>query len=65
MNLIKAIMIVLIIAGIALIIEQYVNYGVLFELSDIHHETFIVAALFGAFIIYGITRGWHKVLLKI
>ena len=26
--------------GIGILIEQYLNFGVWFELEDIHHETF-------------------------
>jgi hypothetical protein len=32
------------IIGVVILLEQYLNYGVWFELKDIHHETFALAS---------------------
>jgi len=33
-------------------LEQYANWNVLFSLSDIHHETFIVAFAFAGLVLW-------------
>jgi len=30
--------------GIIILLEQYLNYGVWFQLQDIHHETFALSS---------------------
>ena len=32
------------IVGVLILLEQYLNYGVWFELDDIHHETFALSS---------------------
>jgi hypothetical protein len=32
------------IVGIIILLEQYLSYGVFFQLKDIHHETFALAS---------------------
>ena len=32
------------ILGIAILLEQYLNIGVWFQVKDIHHETFAIAS---------------------
>lgn len=33
-------------------LDQYANWGYLFSLSDIHHETFIVAFMFAGLVLW-------------
>lgn len=42
----------LLILALLISIHQYITWGVFFELNDIHHETFIIALLFGAILTY-------------
>ena len=35
---------VFLIIGVGILFEQYWNYGVWFELNDIHHETFALTS---------------------
>lgn len=36
--------IVFLIVGVLILVEQFVNYGVFFQVEDIHHETFAIAS---------------------
>ena len=38
--------------AVAIAVHQYLTWGKLFEWSDLHHETFIVAFLFGAVVLW-------------
>ena len=33
-----------VIIGLIILVEQNLNYGIFFELDDIHHETFAIAS---------------------
>ena len=35
----KDLMLIFFIIGVAILTEQYINYGVIWEWTDIHHET--------------------------
>lgn len=37
------------IVGLVILLEHFLNYGVWFQLEDIHHETFVVATFVLAF----------------
>ncbi len=42
------------IVGLIILLEHFLNYGVWFQLGDIHHETFVLASFaFGVGLIVG------------
>lgn len=50
------IIIVFIITAIVLALDQWWLWGSLFQTEDLHHETYIIALLFGAFVLYVIRK---------
>lgn len=41
--------------GLAILIEQIINYGIFFDFNDIHHETFALSSFFlGIGIVIGV-----------
>jgi hypothetical protein len=48
----KSLVYILISLAVLVSLHQYIFYGKWFELKDIHHETFMVALLFSAIILY-------------
>ena len=36
--------ILFLLVGVLILVEQYLNYGVFFQILDIHHETFALAS---------------------
>ena len=43
-----------------ILFHQYANWGVWFEISDIHHETFVVALAFAGILLYGVLKMRRK-----
>jgi len=51
-NIFLTVIIFLLILALIISAEQYIRCGSFFQFSDIHHETFIIALLFGAILTY-------------
>jgi len=41
-------------------LHQFVNWNTWFELKDLHHETFIVAFVFGGFLCWWLVKRGRK-----
>jgi len=46
----------LIVLAIVVALHQYINWGVWFELHEVHHESFIIALLFGAIVLLSVKK---------
>ncbi len=44
------------ILAIVVIMHQVINWNVVFEFEDIHHEAFIIALVFGGIVLYSVKR---------
>ena len=53
----KLLIIAFAIMVIALLLHQYIYYGILFAVEDLHHETWIIMFGFAALILYADKRG--------
>ena len=53
---INTMIVILIVIAVAVAYHQFVNFGVWFQIEDIHHELFISAALFGAALLYAVKK---------
>ena len=51
-NIFQITIVFLLILALSISIEQYIRCGSFFQFNDMHHETFIVALLFGAILTY-------------
>lgn len=52
----KTYVVYMMMAGFFILLHQWVEFGVLFEVSDLHHETFAISFFFGALVVYRYSR---------
>lgn len=50
--------VVLLIIALAVVLHQYLIWGIWWEWDEIHHEAFVIALIFAAIISFAIKKRW-------